>query len=140
MLSRINITFFLVFILFLNNSLLAQEYSFLSPIQLNASRCKSITTADLNKDNAPDIILGTFSPSQINIFLNDGSGNFNTNADFTYPASSRPVGVAVADFNEDNNLDIITANYLDSTLSIFWGSGDGSFYGSDTLKIPYLRA
>lgn len=89
MLSRINITFLFFCVFLLTNLILAQEYSFLSPIQLNASRCKTITTADVNKDNAPDIILGTFNPSQINIFLNDGLGNFNTDANFSYPASSQ---------------------------------------------------
>ena len=88
---KINITFFLVFIL-LNNSLLAQEYSFLSPIQLNGSRGKSITTADLNKDNAPDIIHGTFDPGKINIFLNDGLGNLTRMQIFhTLPAAVRLV-------------------------------------------------
>ncbi len=135
-----NITVQILSVFLLNNSLFAQGYSYATPIELNTSRGRSITTADLNKDNAPDIISGTMSPNQVQIFLNNGSGGFNTEADYLYPASIRPDAVTIADINEDTHLDIIMAGYGDSSLCIFWGSGDGSFYKQDTLKITHEKA
>jgi len=136
---KINIIIFILTIFLFNNSLLAQGYSYASAVQLDAYRGRSILTADLNKDNAPDIISGTMLPNQMQIFLNDGSGGFNTEADYLYPACIRPDAVTIADLNEDTHLDIITAGYGDSSLCIYFGSGDGSFYDIDTLKVSQGR-
>jgi hypothetical protein len=38
-----------------------------------------------------------------------------------------PTGIAVGDFNGDGNLDVVTANTLDNTISVLMGRGDGTF-------------
>jgi hypothetical protein len=55
---------------------------------------------------------------------------FPTSAQFHTPLAIRtgpyPVAVAVADFNGDGNLDLVTAN-SDGSVTILLGNGDGSF-------------
>jgi hypothetical protein len=44
-----------------------------------------------------------------------------------YVTGSAPDSVATADFNRDGKLDLAVANFSDNTVSIFMGTGDGSF-------------
>lgn len=45
----------------------------------------------------------------------------------TTPTGGAPLGIASADFNNDNRLDVLTANYDSKTLSLLRGLGDGTF-------------
>src|SRR4051812_26692484 len=45
----------------------------------------------------------------------------------SYPTGASPQLVVTADFNNDGNLDLATANVGDSTVSALLGNGDGSF-------------
>ena len=40
---------------------------------------------------------------------------------------SNPYDVATADLNADGKLDLVTANYSSSTVSVYTGNGDGTF-------------
>jgi hypothetical protein len=42
-------------------------------------------------------------------------------------ASVGPTAVAVGDFNGDGNLDLVTANVNNNTVSVLFGRGDGTF-------------
>src|SRR5262249_10186378 len=44
-----------------------------------------------------------------------------------FPTGGGPYAVAVADFNGDGKLDLVTANFSDQTVSILPGTGTGSF-------------
>ncbi|MDJ1305079.1 MAG: VCBS repeat-containing protein, partial [Candidatus Midichloria sp.] len=46
---------------------------------------------------------------------------------FTYGIDPNPWGVAVADFNNDNKLDIITAHRAGANIGILLGNGNGGF-------------
>ncbi|GHO48928.1 FG-GAP repeat domain-containing protein [Ktedonospora formicarum] len=45
----------------------------------------------------------------------------------SYPVGRFPSGVAVGDFTNDGNLDIIVVNALDNTVSVLLNNGDGTF-------------
>ena len=49
-----------------------------------------------------------------------------------YPTRSGSYGVAVSDFNGDGKTDLAVTNYLDSTVSILLGNGDGTFQAQVT--------
>ena len=40
---------------------------------------------------------------------------------------SRPIGIYLSDLNNDERVDIITVNYGDESVSIFYGNGNGDF-------------
>jgi uncharacterized protein (TIGR03437 family) len=54
----------------------------------------------------------------------------------TYPAQNGPLGLATADFNGDGKLDLIVGNAGSSSISIFLGTGTGTFNAAGTASIP----
>jgi len=84
-----------------------------------------VKLADFNGDLYPDI--ATFSnPSnqpQAALFMNTGSGTFNPPV--LRQAQSPIAGVAVGDFNGDNNMDMAVTNQSSGTVSVFLGDGAG---------------
>jgi len=61
----------------------------------------------------------------VSVLLGDGTGSFGAKTDFTVGAF--PISVAVADFNEDGNQDIVSTNRSSKTISVLLGDGTGSF-------------
>jgi hypothetical protein len=66
-----------------------------------------------------DIVVVNSGTNTIGIFLNSGNGTFAPQMIFTTGDSSRPVSVALADFNNDTHLDIAIANYDTHNIQIF---------------------
>ena len=48
---------------------------------------------------------------------------------------SAPVATAVGDFNGDGNLDLAVANFVDGTVTVLLGAGDGSFTTGGTYLV-----
>jgi hypothetical protein len=94
--------------------------------QYNSNPC-SLATGDFNHDSLLDIVVISSGRNNIGIFLNYGNGTFAPQMTFTTGDSSRPVSVALGDFNNDTHLDIAVANYDTHTIGIFIGYGNGSF-------------
>jgi FG-GAP-like repeat len=59
------------------------------------------------------------------VLLGNGDGSFQT-AHF-FKVGRDPESVAGADVNGDGRPDLVSANYLDNTVSVLLGNGDGSF-------------
>ena len=51
------------------------------------------------------------------------------------PVGNLPDAVAVGDFNHDGNLDVVTANAGDNTVSVLQGNGDGTFRSASTFNV-----
>jgi uncharacterized repeat protein (TIGR01451 family) len=107
------------------------------------SNPQGMATGDFNADGKLDLAVAIHghpgAPGQltegIEVFLGDGAGNFGSPT--LYPAGFNPIDVAIADFDGDNKLDIVSANYGFGTakVTILFGTGTGSFgapvgYGS----------
>jgi uncharacterized repeat protein (TIGR01451 family) len=92
----------------------------------------SLALGDLNGDGTPDVMIGAASPS-VTVMLGDGAGGLY--APTSYPLSggfgSTIGGVAVADFNDDGNQDVLTPGG-NSDVSLWLGDGTGAL-GPSTL-------
>jgi hypothetical protein len=95
----------------------------------------SLAVGDFDGDGQLDLAVafsGDFShhPVGVAVLLGNGDGTFHSS--FTYTGSGTPGGpassVAVADFNGDNQPDLVVSN-LDApgSVSVLMGNGDGTF-------------
>ena len=96
-----------------------------------------VDTTDLNNDGFLDMVVPNEHDSAVTYFMNPGAEMFTSHQ----PPSRRQIratqipgrpshlinDVRAADFNDDGNVDLLTANLGSSTTSLFLGKGDGSF-------------
>jgi len=54
----------------------------------------------------------------------------------SYTAQKAPLAIAAADFNGDGAMDLAVANAESQTISIFLGSGVGTFSAAPTITLP----
>ena len=84
---------------------------------------------DFNNDSKTDMVVRHWFQNTMTLYLNSGDGTFNTASTITSNQSLNTI--VLADFNNDNNLDIAATNAdYDGTInlvSIHLGNGDGSF-------------
>jgi hypothetical protein len=100
-----------------------------------------VTLADLNGDNARDIVVANHDDATISVLLNDGSGAYPTMQ--TYPTAAGPVDVAAGDFSGDGKIDLAVAAD-GGMLSELPGDGSGTFPNDYDLSVgsssDFLRA
>jgi hypothetical protein len=94
------------------------------PAGMNPS---SITNGDFNADGNIDLAVASRHSNQLFIFLGIGNGTFQTNSTTFTTGLNNPYSVKTADFNGDLKLDLVVANFGSNTISIFLGTGTGTF-------------
>lgn len=92
----------------------------------------AVLLADLNHDGKLDLAVTNENAGTISISLGNGDGAFGDST--TYPAGFGPISIAIGDFNQDGNPDLVVANASSAdtgtggtTVSVFLGNGDGTF-------------
>lgn len=97
---------------------------------------QDVALGDFNKDGAPDVAVATIFGlnGYAYIHLGDGKGNFD--AGTRYLINGRVVAMVTADMDGDNNLDLVTANETQGTISLLWGQGNGTFSAPNVYPIP----
>jgi hypothetical protein len=104
----------------------------------NGSSPYSATVADVNGDGWPDLITANNGNSTLSVFTNNG-GNGGFTLASTVNAYAGPFtqinSVAAADVNGDGRLDLICANNLTNTLSVFTNIGGGNFALAATMIV-----
>jgi uncharacterized repeat protein (TIGR01451 family) len=99
----------------------------------------AVASADLNNDGNQDFVIANGGEQDVNyvtVVLGNGDGTFAGPQNFT--ADLWPRKLVIADFDNDNIIDIVTINYpfAGNTISFLKGIGDGSFGAPITFSAP----
>ena len=98
----------------------------------------ALAVADLNHDGNLDVVVLNSTDATISVLLGKGDGNLVAPTATqtangigvpapTYAVGHGPASLTIADVNGDGIPDIIVANFVDNTVSILLGNGDGTF-------------
>src|SRR5262245_44197660 len=103
---------------------------------------QAVATADFNNDGRLDLATSNPGDNTISVLLGDGLGGFGPAAHFDacVTAGADRASLAVADFNEDGNVDVVAVNYYTDAwynnlgdASLLLGNGDGTFQAAISL-------
>ncbi|CAF1150131.1 unnamed protein product [Adineta steineri] len=86
-----------------------------------------ISVGDFNNDHYSDLAVVFYGTDNIGIYLGIGNGSFQNAIIYLTGYDSLPYSLAISDFNNDNQLDIVVANYGTNNIEIFFGCGNGTF-------------
>jgi len=87
---------------------------------------KAVATADFNNDGKRDLAVVNRGSHTISILLGDGTGGFGPTTNFsTGDTFAEPFGLAVADFNNDGNRDVIVSQPNVHVVTLLLGNGNG---------------
>lgn len=105
---------------------------FTSPVIYNTgvgSQPTSIAIADLNHDKKQDLVFTNSNQNTLGIMLQLKYVPFSTAASTKIYLSkkSQPKSLAIGDFNNDDQFDIVVANYGLHSVSVLLGDGDANF-------------
>jgi VCBS repeat protein/type IX secretion system substrate protein len=106
----------------------AQDYSFReTTIATNKVNYKGVSVGDLNGDNWQDIVLSNNDEYNIQVYLNQGNGDFKGTPDYTYDMDAFPTRSVLIKANNDKHLDLAVVEYYHKRVAVFLGNGDGTF-------------
>jgi hypothetical protein len=113
-----------------------------SPIVV-APSARKVALGDVNRDKNIDILVAQHDNTEVTILLGDGRGEFKAAANSPVLAGkegrSHTHDIATADVNADGNLDILTTNAGDNTISVLLGDGKGGFKPAAGSPVPAGR-
>ncbi len=99
---------------------------------------RQVTTAYIDSDNKPDLIVANQSNKSFSVFINTstpGNISFAARADFATTGGGSPESVAVGDFDNDGKTDVAVANNNNNsigTVSVFKNVTTGSVASFDS--------
>ncbi len=97
----------------------------------------ALDSGDVTADGKADLVVAQTDLNQVNVLTGSGTGTFSAGAVLTLPGSqpgdTSATGVLLRNFTTDSLLDIVTLNTGPENISLFPGSGPGTF-GARTDK------
>jgi VCBS repeat-containing protein len=106
---------------------------------LGGSTILSVAAGDFNGDGTTDLVVGTAAGQPVQVYLGDDPReSCNCQRDFvatpiSIPDTGSNQGIAVADFDNDGNLDIVIANGGGQPDAVYHNTGSGNFVLSALL-------
>jgi hypothetical protein len=95
----------------------------------------SLAVGDFNNDKMLDIVVANYGTNDIGILLGHGNGTFADQTTYSTSLNSNPTSIALGDFNNDSQLDIVVANYGTGNIGMLLGYGNGTFETQRTYPI-----
>mgnify|MGYP005835274823 CR=1 FL=1 len=89
-----------------------------------------VAVGDMNNDGRPDILISATYGNQVYWYENTGFWTFTQHY---VGAANEPLYLDAGDLDGDGDLDIVTGDYMYSGVYIFYNSGDGSSFTSQSL-------
>lgn len=108
-------------------------YYSIYPIE-SCVRPYSLVVSDFNNDNQVDIAVNCLQSYTIVILFGNNNGDFLTQMTYSTGDSSYPYSFVLGDFNNDNLLDIATANYGKHSVGIFISY----YYANFAIQTKYM--
>ncbi|CAM4827581.1 unnamed protein product [Rotaria magnacalcarata] len=114
-------------------------------IETKPSHPLCLAVGDFNNDKQLDITIANYGTNSIGVHLGFGNASFIKQITLSTGYDSLPYAVAVGDFNNDDKLDIVFANFGTHNVGIFLGYGNGTFiiqttHATGTNSHPYFIA
>jgi hypothetical protein len=91
---------------------------------ISTRKPRALIADDFNGDGIPDLLIGN-EDGIVRLFLVDRTGRLAPGREIAHLQSV--TSIAVADFNKDGIADIAVSDWRASTVTVYFGSGNGSF-------------
>ncbi|MCI1188386.1 FG-GAP-like repeat-containing protein [Hymenobacter sp. DH14] len=89
---------------------------------------KTIVAGDVDNDGDMDMLSANIGDQTVNVCLNNGQGVFSLAPSNPSPSvRNNPYGLALGDLDNDGDLDFVTANVNDRSVSVRLNDGTGNF-------------
>ena len=87
----------------------------------------SLVTGDFNSDNRSDIVVVNAGTDDLHLLFGSSIGSLSLKQAYAIGNNSSPQYVIACDIDRDNQLDIISVNSNDDSISVIRGRGNGTF-------------
>jgi FG-GAP-like repeat len=99
-----------------------------------SARPGSVVVGDFNNDGKLDLAVTTDQiPTSIQLFLGNGDGSFQQLLNYGFRT---PTGMASADLNNDNYLDLVVTEQSGNVVTVLLGDGRGNMGGNADISMP----
>ena len=100
--------------------------------------CHGLLLIDLDTDRHLDLVATCADGDNVSVLLGDGKGGFSPAHGSPFPAGRHPYGVAAADLDGDERLDLALPNLEGAAVTLLLGDGTGSFRAAPNSPFPVL--